>query len=176
MYIKDKAGTGSCIAGALLAAIVAYFFFWLAHPSAPVYDMLQCDVQPNEYISISDFSLDVLDADVKVKRPWNNFSQSRMTRLQWRCDVKNISTVAVRYELKTELLDKGSIVLATTTVDSNDKQGDLLPGQTRAIHNEIIMKYSAAKIIASARVTPKMLKAKDQIEQEQRRVIGSKRQ
>ena len=50
MNTGNKAGTGSCIAGAVLAAIVAYFFFRLAHPSVPVYDMLQCYVQSNEYI------------------------------------------------------------------------------------------------------------------------------
>jgi len=172
MNIGNKAGTGSCIIGALLAAIVAYFFFRLAHPAVPVYDMLQCDVQSNEYINISDFALEVLDADVKVKRQMGDFSQSRMVRLLWRCEVKNISTITVRYELRTEFLDKDAVVLATSTVDSNDRMGDLLPGQTHAVHNEIIMEYSNAKIIASSRVIPKILKTIDQIEQEQRKVAA----
>ena len=71
-----------------------------------------------------------------------------------RCE-EPISTVAVRYDLKIELLDNDGFVLRTVGLDSQDHQGDLLPGQTHTVYDDITVEYSRVKALASSRVTPK---------------------
>lgn len=170
MNTKNKTVTVSFIAGALLAAVAVYL---LLRASLPSVQALRCDVQPNEFINISGFEVKILDTDVKLTRSRKGETpQPRTASLQWRCDVKNTSTVAVRYDLKTELLDKDAFVLATATVDSQYGQGDLSAGRTHSVHDDIVMEYSRSKTIASSRVTPKALKTNAQIEQERQEQLA----
>jgi len=154
----------SFVLGAILAFFAAYL---LLRPSLPSVQALRCEVPPNEFLKISGFEVKILDANVKSPRPRKGDDpRPRMARLQWRCDVQNISTVAVRYGLKTELLDKDAFVLATGDVDGQYGQGDLAPSQTHTVHEDVSMEYARARAIASSRVTPKALKTNAQMEQE----------
>lgn len=164
MNTEKKIVAVSFVAGAVLASFAAYL---LLRPSLPSVQALRCDVQPNEFLNISGFEIKILDTDLKMPKPRKGDSQqARMASLQWRCTVKNISTVAVRYDLKAELLDKDGFVLAAATVDSQYGQGDLSSGQSHTVHDDIVLKYSRARTLASSRVTPKALKTNTQIEQE----------
>jgi hypothetical protein len=164
MNIKNKHILVSFAAGVILASVAVYL---ILRPSLPSVQALRCEVQPNEFISISGFGVKVFDTDKKLPKPESgNARQPRIASLQWRCNVKNISTVPVRYRVAAELLDRDGFVLATDVIDSHYDQGDLSPGQTHRVHNDIVMEYSRLRILASSRVTPVALKTDAQIEQE----------
>ena len=165
MNTGKKAIIVSFVAGVVLTFIATYL---LQQQSLPSIQELRCDVQPNQFLSVSGFEVKILDADVKSSRVREDgASQPRMASFQWRCKVKNISTVTVRYELKIELLDKDAFVLATATVDSQYGEGDLSAGQTHTVYGDIVIDYSRGKTIASSRVFPKALKTNAQIKLEQ---------
>lgn len=159
-----KAAIPYFLAGVVLASLLCYFVFWRFSNRSKT---LPCEVLPNEPISISNFQIKILDVDAVINR--KNLSttpQPRRATVQWRCDVMNTSMFDYGYVLKVELLDREGFVLIADSIYSSNKKGDILAGQVHSVHNDIVMGYLPARIIASARVIPTTLRSQSDINRE----------
>ena len=174
MNLEKKNVLIAFLTGLVLGGISVSFLLW---PSLPSLLALPCDVKPSEYLNTTNFGIKIIDPDAKLpKARSGEVQQQHLVNLQWRCDVKNSSKIPLRYNLKTELLDKDAFVLSTTIYDSQNGQGDLPPGQVHTVFDNVILEFNLAKALASSRITPTALKTNDQIEQERSQILAQQEQ
>lgn len=159
MNIGSRKKAVACFVAGVAVAVIAYKI-GAGYLLASAVRRLPCEFEPSHFVAISGFELKVLSS-------FKNKDGTRTARLQWRCELKNISTQNIRYVLKIELLDKDRFVLHEDEIDSNhDQKGDLGASQSQIIRDDVYLEYSLAKHLASCRVASKALKTSGQLEAE----------
>jgi len=161
------------LAGAFLAGAATWL---LLRPPFSLARALPCETLPTEVFNvsglvfptgifnISGFKIKILDYDAQSPKPRKGeTARPQMANLQWCCDIENTLSGACGYHMKVEMLDNDGFVLA---IGGSAWGDDLTSGQTKTIHSDIVLDYSKAKRIASARITPMVLKTNAEIQQE----------
>jgi DNA-directed RNA polymerase subunit RPC12/RpoP len=77
------------LVGVLATGLVGYLYWKVSFRRAKT---LPCVVSPNDPINVNNFCIKILDVDtVIIKSKWYNPRRERRAKVQWRCDVINVS-------------------------------------------------------------------------------------
>jgi DNA-directed RNA polymerase subunit RPC12/RpoP len=149
--------------GGLLTLLVTWWF--LGEQESTAVKRLHAEVTPNNYLTVSLFETKMLGTDEQLIRSGNT-KGLKNANLQWRCQVRNVSAIAVHYTLHVDLLDRDGFVLATSVIDSNLRDGDLAPGQSRTVYENIFVELRQVRNLSTCRIKPTALKTDFQLRQE----------